>query len=78
MNWVKENKFLTGFIAVMVVGVGRARLQGLCRPAARSKKRTSATPPRRPRYNRLRRLAPFPNQKNLEAFEAQKSGGRSR
>ena len=22
MNWIKQNKFLSGFIAVMVIGVG--------------------------------------------------------
>ncbi len=72
MNWAKENKFLTGFIAVMVIGVGALGFKvfsasGALEEAESQYNTKSAA------YNRLRNLDPFPSRKNLEAFEVQKA-----
>ena len=71
MNWAKENKFLTGFIAVMVVGVGVLGYEvysasSTYDEAVEGYTKASAE------YNRLRHLTPFPNRQNLEQFESQK------
>lgn len=72
MNWVQENKFFTGFIAVMVVGVGFLGFKVLSASGA-LEEAESAYNTKASAYNRLRRLDPFPSKKNLEAFEAQKA-----
>ena len=71
MNWIKENKFLTGFFAVMLAGLGAL---GYLLFAAMGGADEAAT-----RYNglaselgRLQNLPLSPNQKNLDALVAQK------
>jgi hypothetical protein len=71
MNWAKENKFLTGFIAVMVIGVGALGYQVYSASSAYDEAVEGYTKASA-EYNRLRHLTPFPNRQNLEQFEAQK------
>ena len=71
MNWVKENKFLTGYIAVMVIGVGALGYKVLAASSALEEANDRYTS-KSAEYNRLRHLAPSANRKNLEAFQAQK------
>ena len=73
MNWVKENKFLTGFIVVMLIGLGARWATEASIPRMRltmkrpiSIHRTTAC------IHRLRHLVPFPNKQNLEAYDVQK------
>jgi len=71
MNWIKANKFLTGFFAVMLVGIGVLgyflfSASGAFDDAA-DNYRTKAD-----EYSRLRHLPLYPNAKNLKALEAQK------
>jgi hypothetical protein len=72
MNWVQENKFLTGFLAVMVIGVGVLGFKVLSAKGKLEEAETNYTA-KATAYNRLRRLDPFPSRKNLDAFEAQKA-----
>jgi hypothetical protein len=72
MNWVKENKFLAGFIAVMLIGIGALGFQVLSASTKLEEAETAYTA-KATAYNRLRRLDPFPNRKNLDAFEVQKA-----
>jgi len=71
MNWVKENKFLTGYIAVMVIGVGVLGFKVLSASGALDAANERYTA-KASEYNRLRHLTPSANRKNLEAFQAQK------
>jgi hypothetical protein len=71
MNWVKENKFLTGYIAVMAIGVGALGFKVLSASGALDEANERYTA-KASEYNRLRHLAPSANRKNLEAFQAQK------
>lgn len=71
MNWAKENKFLTGFIAVMVVGVGALGYEVYSASSAYDEAVEGYTKAST-EYNRLRHLIPFPNRQNLEQFESQK------
>jgi hypothetical protein len=71
MNWIKANKFLTGFFAVMLVGIG---VLGYFLFSA-----SSAFDAADDRYhdkanelNRLRHLPLYPNAKNLKALVEQK------
>jgi len=71
MNWIKANKFLTGFFAVMLVGIG---VLGYFLFSA-----SSAFDAADENYqqkagelHRLRTLPLYPNPKNLKALEAQK------
>jgi len=71
MNWIKENKFLTGFFAVMLIGLGGL---GYLLFAAMGRADDAST-----RYtalaselDRLQNLPLSPNQKNLDALVAQK------
>lgn len=71
MNWVKENKFLTGYIVVMLIGVGALGYEVYSASSADDEatgKYTSAAA----EYNRLRGLVPFPSRPNLEAYDEQK------
>lgn len=72
MNWVQENKFLTGFLAVMVIGVGVLGFKVLSASGKLEEAETNYEA-KATAYNRLRRLDPFPSRKNLDAFEAQKA-----
>ncbi|MGB8170623.1 MAG: Amuc_1100 family pilus-like protein [Chthoniobacteraceae bacterium] len=72
MNWIKENKFLFGFILVMVLGLGAGGwflfdAKGRYDQAAGDYDRHLAE------LNRLQRLPIFPNQKNLEKIVAQQT-----
>ena len=71
MNWVKENKFLTGFLIVLLIGVGSLGYEvytaGSASDDAQGQYTEKAT-----EYFRLRHLVPFPNAQVLEAYEAQK------
>lgn len=71
MSWVKENKFLTGFIAVMVVGVGVLGFEVYTASSAYDEA-NEAYAKTSTEYKRLRSLAPYPNRQNLEQFENQK------
>jgi len=71
MNWVKENKFLTGYIAVMVIGVGALGYKVFAASSALDEANDRYTS-KASEYNRVRHLTPSANRKNLEAFQAQK------
>jgi hypothetical protein len=71
MNWVKENKFLTGFFAVLLIGVGVLGYEVYSASSdydEASTKYTGASA----EYNRLRHLIPYPNRQNLDAYQEQK------
>ncbi|MDR3402756.1 MAG: Amuc_1100 family pilus-like protein [Chthoniobacter sp.] len=71
MNWVKENKFLTGFIAVMLIGVGTLGFEVFSASSAyddASDNYAKASA----EYSRLRHLVPYPNRENLTAYDEQK------
>jgi hypothetical protein len=71
MSWAKENKFLTGYIVVMVIGAGALGYQVFSANAAyddameKYKQKAGA-------YNTMRHLTPYPNRDNLAKLEAQK------
>ncbi len=71
MNWVKENKFLTGYIAVMVIGVGVLGYQVYSASDANDDASNKYTA-KAAEYNRLRHLAPFPSRQNLDSYDEQK------
>ena len=71
MNWVKENKFLTGFLIIMLIGVGALGYEVFSASGA-SDDATSQYTDKAAEYSRLRHLVPFPNRQNLDAYEAQK------
>lgn len=71
MNWVKENKFLTGYIAVMLIGVGFLGFKVFSASAALEEANTRYTS-KASRYNTLRHLSPYPDKQNLAVFEQQK------
>ena len=72
MNWIKANKFLAGFFAVMLVGIG---VLGYFLVSASSDYDTADENYRAKadELNRLRHLPLYPNTKNLKVLEAQKS-----
>jgi hypothetical protein len=71
MNWIKANKFLSGFLAVMLVGAGV--LTFLLLSAKGKYDETSAEYEKQAaELNRLQSLSPFPDAKNLEAMAGQK------
>jgi hypothetical protein len=72
MNWIKENKFLFGFLVVMAIGVGAGGWFVL-QAKGRNEEAMSDYQRRVGELNRLQRLAIFPNQKNLEKIVAQQS-----
>jgi len=73
MNWIKENKFLTGFFAAMCVGV---LVLGYFLYSAMGSfdKATSQYGERVTELNRLQNLKDAPNQENLAALAGQKEG----
>ncbi len=72
MSWVKENKFLTGFITVMVVGVGALGYE-VYSASSRYDEAQEGYTKVATEYNRLRRnVVPFPSRANLEQLEKQK------
>ena len=72
MNWIKANKFLTGFLAVMLVGIGALGYllysASGAYDAASENYNSKAT-----EFNRLRHLPLYPDQENLKKLEAQKT-----
>ncbi|HYR58082.1 MAG TPA: Amuc_1100 family pilus-like protein [Chthoniobacteraceae bacterium] len=72
MNWIKENKFLFGFIVVMVIGVG-VGTWFLLGAKGRNDEATETYQRKVGELNRLQRLPTFPNQKNLEKIAAQQT-----
>jgi hypothetical protein len=71
MNWIKENKFLTGYIVVMLIGIGVLGFylfsaSGAYDDASDNYAKASTE------FNRLRHDAPYPDKKNLQAYEQQK------
>ncbi|MEP6672567.1 MAG: Amuc_1100 family pilus-like protein [Chthoniobacter sp.] len=71
MNWVKQNKFLTGFIVVMLIGVGALGFELFTASSAYDEATENYTKASA-EYNRLRHLVPYPNRQNLTAYEEQK------
>ena len=72
MNWVKENKFLTGFLAVLVIGLGILGYEVYSASSAYDEAANQYTS-KASEYNRLRHLAPYPDKKVLDALTAQKA-----
>lgn len=71
MNWIKQNKFLSGFIAVMVIGVGALgyllfTAKGVY-DETRSDYETKVA-----ELNKLENLKPYPEAENLKQFDARK------
>lgn len=71
MSWVKENKFLSGFFAVMLIGVG---VLGFLLFTASSRYRDARAQydEQATELNRLKSLAPYPAAPNVEKIEAQR------
>ena len=71
MNWIKQNKFLSGFIAVMAIGVG---VLGYLLFTAKSHydEGRSDYEAKAAELNRLENLKPYPEAENLKQFDAQK------
>jgi hypothetical protein len=72
MNWVKENKFLTGFLAVLLIGVGALGYEVYSASNAYDEAVNQYTT-KSSEYNRLRHLTPYPNKKVLDALGVQKT-----
>ena len=71
MNWIKQNKFLSGFIAVMVIGVGI--LGYLLFTAKGHYDEVQADYDTKVHeLNRLEHLKPYPEGENLKQFDEQK------
>src|SRR4030095_676900 len=71
MTWIKQNQFLAGFFAVMVLGVGGL---GFLLVSAKSKFNEVSTQyeEQSALLNRLQTAKPFPDEANLKKVEAQK------
>jgi len=73
MNWVRENKFLTGFLAVLIIGVGA--LSYLLYTAYGSwADETDQFNQQAGELHRLKSLSPYPNRKNLDRYQAERDG----
>jgi hypothetical protein len=71
MNWVKENKFLTGYIIVMVIGLGILGYEVFAASGDYDDKQ-AAYEKQAAEYKRLRELHPFPSKRNLDEYDNQK------
>ena len=71
MNWIKQNKFLSGFIAVMVIGVGALGFL-LFQAQSRYGEARTDYESKVGELNRLEGLKPYPETENLKKIEAQK------
>ena len=71
MNWIKENKFLSGFLAVMIVGVA---VLGYLLLSAKSRYADVSTQydEQANDLNRLQSMAPFPAEPNLRVMEEER------
>jgi hypothetical protein len=72
MNWIKTNKFLSGFFAVMLVGIGVLGYFLFSASSAFDAADDGYQEKAR-EFSRLRHLQLYPNAKNLKALEAQKT-----
>ena len=72
MNWIKENKFLTVFFGVMLLGASALGYLLISSKAnfdeVQANYNTAST-----ELSRLQNLSPYPNESNLKAMLAQKS-----
>lgn len=71
MSWVQENKFLTGYIAVMVLGVGALGYKVFAASSALDEANAQYSA-KAASYDSLRRVVPYPSRENLTKVEAQK------
>ena len=71
MNWIKENKFLAGFFAAMLVGIGGLGYL-LYSAMGTFDEATARYTAQASELSRLQNLAVSPSQKNLTALAAQK------
>jgi hypothetical protein len=71
MNWIRENKFLTGFLAVMIVALAALGYLLWSGYSAYDEVSTKFDAQAK-EYNRLRTLQPYPNGVNLAKFDEQK------
>ena len=71
MNWIKQNKFLSGFIAVMVIGVGALGYL-LFTAKSRYDEGRSDYETKVQELAGLEGLKPYPEAENLKQFEEQK------
>src|SRR5258708_4633903 len=72
MNWIKENKFLFGFLVVMIIGVGVGGWF-LFGAMGRNDEAMENYQRRVGELNRLQRLPIFPNKKNLDKIVGQQT-----
>ena len=72
MNWIKENKFLTGLLAVLVIGIG---VLGWLLLSAKGKydDATGEYEKQSAERARLHNLVPYPSQENVQELQAQKT-----
>ena len=71
MNWIKENKFLTGFIAVMLLGCGALGFLAMT-AGGKYTETEDAFAQSKAELARLQGLAPFPSKENLKKLEDQR------
>jgi hypothetical protein len=71
MNWIKANKFLSGFLAVMLIGVGVLTFL-LLSARGRYQEVSEQYETQSTELNRLLSLAPYPDAQNLKLVDAQK------
>ncbi len=71
MNWIKQNKFLSGFIAFMVIGIGALGYL-LFSAKSRSDEVQADYDTKVHELNRLEHLKPYPEDANLKQFDEQK------
>lgn len=72
MNWVKANKFVSGFLGIMLIGVGVLTFL-LLSAKGRYDGTTEKYEQQAAELNRLQNLPAFPDAQNLEAMAAQKA-----
>src|SRR4029434_3242903 len=71
MNWIKQNTFLAGFIAVMVIGVGALGYLLFSASSHYEEVRTDYAAKAK-ELNRLETLKPYPEAGNLKQLDEQK------
>ena len=71
MNWIKENKFLAGFIAVLLIGIGVLGWLVLSAKTAMEESESTFAS-QTTELNRLQGLSLFPNQENVKKLDEQR------
>jgi hypothetical protein len=71
MNWIQQNKFLSGFIAAMVIGVGGLGYLLMSAKGHHDEVQTEYEG-KVAELNRLEKLKPYPEEENVKEFEVQK------